>query len=491
MITLRSLDLSFSLPEWRENEFKVIKNSTIVAQQLTTRAGKSSDKFRNTCSMLGRRLLAGDPLQYHLTSSLTVRAFLHLLSSNEKFYSNIVVTPEIVEAIRYAKNPLSSLSLKYLIQAYLTHYVKFTKEKTLGVIRNLILDSLRARTKSSEFSKLFKFQELIFSPDAPAKMVNNAVQRLWDLDVAYEKVGISHFTRGQFHDQCVKLYYLETLRQIEVGSDHSVLDQIKKPSVHNSPYKQDLLLGHEAMKIIIQRSDVHNISEPWRSVLLTIAGDPRVPRSAPSFQKWWAHLPSNMITKVRGWLSRFDLELFLQALEQAAREGGNRDVERMFLPRKHFLQGLLKQKLILDSRLFLGKKASSFLQRSFKESEMPKYSELRSSDTSVIYLNLGKVHLVEGSHSFTLKAMTKIPTQSLLASYQEKPVADGDFRVLLESQFYREFSGQGERLKSIKHVHLHWQNQAITFLREEGIHVIPSEMMSSEDYYDYRYRFGI
>ncbi len=491
MTLLRSMTLDFSLPDWRDIDFQTFKRSAEKAQILTTRVGSSSDKFRQTCSFLGKSLLAGTPLETLVISPLSVRAFFYLLSNNERFYSEVIVTSAIITAIRKVKIPLSTLSLSYLIQAYLKHYSTLRSGHSFGMIRELILESIQAKKQSSEYSKLCQYQYLIFGPDAPEKMVNNAVKQLWDLDVAYEKVGIAHFSRGQFYDECAKLFYLETLKDIPVGTHHAVLEEIKKSSVHNSLYKQDLLLGHEALKIIIRRSSINEISEHWRSTLLTIAGDPRVPQSAPSFQKWWAHLPQEMVAKVRGWLSRFDLDLFLQALEQAAKEGGNRDVERMFLPRKHFLQGLLKQGLILESRLFLGRKASSFLQRSFKASEMPKYLKLKSADTSVIYLNLGNVHLVEGSHSFTLKAMTKIPQQSPLASYQDTPVADRDFRVLLESQFYQEFLGKGERLKSIKHTHLHWQNQTIEFLREEGLHVTPSKMMSSQDYYDYRYRFGV
>jgi len=402
MNPVSKLNMEFSLREWHERDFKKIKNSSEIAKRLTTRVGRGSEKFKQACSLLGRSLNTGKDLSEFITSAITVRAFFHLLANNELVYKKAVVTPTIVTAIKESSPKLSILTFSYLVQSYINHYERFQENGSMTIIRYLINENLFNEQSCKRYSVSYNFKDVLFCKDAAQKIVNIAVNKRWDLDIAYKKLGLSHFSRGQLHDICERIYYLEKLKNIPVGSDDPILNELKKPHVYNSIYANDQLLGHEVMKIVIQRSRADEISDSWRALLLTIAGDPRIPTSAPLYQKWWSQIPEKLIVKVRGWLSRFDLELFLQALEQAAKEGADSEVERMFLPRKHFLQGLLDQDLILESKLFLGRKASDFLQRSFKPTEMPKYSQLRSSATSVIYLNLGKVHLVEGSHSFTL-----------------------------------------------------------------------------------------
>ncbi|MEN1354777.1 EH signature domain-containing protein, partial [Pseudomonas aeruginosa] len=93
------------------------------------------------------------------------------------------------------------------------------------------------------------------------------------------------------------------------------------------------------------------------------AGDPRISRNSPNYREWWQFLGEERVQKVRGWLSKEDLRLFLQAVEQFGIETQNDDLQRMFPARKQFLEGLFKLKLIRNTRLLLGGRAQHSVKR--------------------------------------------------------------------------------------------------------------------------------
>ena len=92
------------------------------------------------------------------------------------------------------------------------------------------------------------------------------------------------------------------------------------------------------------------VSEKWQKVIFQIAGDPRVPKDASNYRNWWLALGEERIAKVRGWLSKVDIELFLKVFDEYASYKRNENMIRMYPARKTFLFGLLKQKKVLNTR---------------------------------------------------------------------------------------------------------------------------------------------
>lgn len=111
----------------------------------------------------------------------------------------------------------------------------------------------------------------------------------------------------------------DTRRQkIPVNEPHKLLEEVSKQVIAEGRYDADDLVGHVALRILIDRAPSKNVHDSWRDAVIAIAGDPRVPRSHARYIKWWSQLTSQQIKKVQGWLSKLDLKLFLEALEESS-----------------------------------------------------------------------------------------------------------------------------------------------------------------------------
>ena len=461
------------------------------------RAGSGSDQFQNACRRLLEVVLAksGNDIVSHIKTSTDVRAFTYLLSFSYEFAKNIDISRSILDHLLFIRSPVSRLTLTQLIRSFLVQFDEVADEQGLLDWCEFIKGSLfhySSGSGSSELKRYAQHGDVIFSPFGPSRVVKYSQKEGIDFDGMLQRLGLTGFTDGRYLTLCRNQYYLETLKNIPVGENNSILSEICKPEVVNSPYTQDKQLGHKVLEILIDRSAGQAISQSWQNTILTIAGDPRVPKSSPNYQQWWALLGEERIFLMRGWLSRFDLKLFLKVLEQSAKDGSNSDMERMFESRKVFMEGLLKQGLVAESRLFLSGYAEHYLKRHYDRKELPEYARVSSQQTSMIYLNIsGKVHMIEGSHSFKLKLFDRLPSETKISDYGVKVVSDSDLRLRIVWQYDREF-GNSEGYNDLPHdVHLGCQNKAINFLRQKGIAVDVGQLISGKRYREFKSKFGV
>ena len=429
---MRLPDLTFNLPDWNDSDFTQIKVAEQKVRHIGRKAGTNSDNFQKACLKLINIAIHGsaDKFVEHINSSVDVRAFTFLLGASEDFVNHVSLTSAHLDSLVIPRDPMSKLSLIQLIRAYFVRYDTVASAEVLAAWRSFIMLQLNQLPLSASTSDLASY--------------------------------IKHA---------------------------SVLFSAAGPSEVVAFAKR---IGHIALEIIIDRSAGAAISTAWQSAILTIAGDPRVPTSNPNYQKWWVLLGEQRIGLMRGWLSRFDLALFLKVLEQSARDGSNADMERMFGSRKRFMEGLLEQGVVSQSRLFLSMNAERYLKRYYKQDQLPEYARVDSKDTSMIYLNLsGKAHMVEGSHSFKLKLFDQLPTKSKLVDYSVTKFSDFALRTGVVGQYYQEFESVGG-LRDLTHdVHLNWQYNAIRFLAEQGISVSVHELIGAARYREYKSKFGV
>ena len=200
------------------------------------------------------------------------------------------------------------------------------------------------------------------------------------------------------------------------------------------------MLGHEILRILIDRSPKEKVDEQWQGIILTIAGDPRMSKSSPRYQRWWTALSTQQIQKVRGWLLRFDLLLFLKVLEDYSQMNGKEDMNRMFPARKKFLEGLFDLGLVEDSRLFINQNAEYYLKKNYKKDELPYYSIVADPNRSMIYLKVKGKHMIEGTHNFKLWIYEDLPPDSQIFNLEEKYFAPKELTTKLESNFYKYFN---------------------------------------------------
>lgn len=490
-------DITIKLPEWQESDFRLVREAEKKAIFIGRNAGRGSDRFKDACRKLLVVAMHGDvdTLPDRITNRIDVRAFTFLLSSSEKFVNSVSVTRQLLDALVTPCAKMSKLALMQLIRAYFVKYDTVAEADVLRYWKSFIqeqLSFLGLNSSTSDLSSYAKYSSVLFSPAGPEDVVAFSKRESLDLDNALKVVGLTGFSNSRFLTLCRYQYYLETLRTIPVGSEHQVLFEIVKKDVINSPFNGDRLLGHALLEVLIDRSEGQPISQAWQSVILSIAGDPRVPKSSPNYQQWWTLLGEKRIALMRGWLSRFDLSLFLRVLEQSAKDDRNTDMERMFGPRKIFLEGLLDQRVVLESRLFLTRSAATYLVQNYKEDELPAFALVKGGQASVIYLRLENgLHLVEGTHSFSIRIMNKIPKRSNLDDYAVNVFHSRDLGAGLGESYIREFQRDGGLLETTHYPELTWQSKVIDYLSNFRLKLDVGVLIPPSQYREYKSKFGV
>lgn len=489
--------IQFDLPEWEEKHFQILRQAEKSMGAISHKAGKGSDEFMQACRRLLEEVLngRGNDVTSNINKTIDVRAFTFLLSSSSNFAQKITISRHLLDHILAIRSPISRLTLTQLIRSFFVQFDRVADEQGLIDWCEFIKGNLAhysGGSSSSELKRYAEHSDIIFSPVGPSRVIKYSQKEKIDFDGMLKRLGLTGFAEGRFLTLCRYQYYLNTLEQIPVGEDHPVLSEVCKTDVVNSPYAADKQLGHEILSILIDRSEGQAISQSWLNVILTIAGDPRVPKSSSNYQQWWALLGDKRIALMRGWLSRFDLKLFLKVLEQSAKDGKESDMERMFESRKVFMEGLLEEGLVSESRLFLSANAVTYLKKHYEPDELPVYAKVSSLKTSMIYLNLkGAVHIVEGSHSFKLKMFDRLPSECVLNNYSVKKVEDYELRSGILSQYTKEFLNTDNVLGVTHDVHLNWQNNAIQYLRKNGLYIEIGKLISKKRYREYKYKFGV
>jgi len=493
---IRLPDLQFELRDWQDHEFTPIRRAEEKVREIGKKAGKNSDKFKDACEKLLTIVMTGNvaDIPGSIQTSIDVRAFTFLLLSAKEFIEEVKLNQVLLDALLAPRFPMSKLSLTQLVRVFFEQYDSGTTSETLKECGTFIQEQLRhfeGRTGSSDLVTYSRNSSILFSLTGPADVVAHVRSNNLDFDEALTKLSLTVFSNSRFLILCRYQYYLDTLKSIPVGSDHEILHEIVKKDVVNAPFDSERQLGHAILEVLIDRSANGKLSDPWQRAILTIAGDPRVPRSSPNYQRWWSLLGDKRIALMRGWLSRFDLALFLGILEQSAKDSSNDDMVRMFGPRKVFMEGLLDQEVVRESRLFLTTSAESYLIQKYKKDELPSYARVSGGPASVIYLRLDNdIHFVEGTHSFSIRIMNKLPKRAQLHDYSMRTFVSRDLGVGLGESYYGDYQGDGGLLETKHYPDLSWQNKAMEHLEKIGLKLFKHKLISPESHRDYKWKFG-
>jgi len=323
----------------------------------------------------------------------------------------------------------------------------------------------------------------------PAKLSEKVRKNGEELEQRFARLGLIGFDAGRYGNLCRAHYYIDALKVVPLGRWDAVFDELLKPTVNRAPFDNDKRIGHAALEVIIDRAEAEaEVSEAWQNFVVGIAGDPRINSSARNYQEWWKPLGNARLEKVRGWLSREDLKLFLQALEQYGIESGDSELQRMFPARKNFLYGLYNQKLIRKTRLMLGQRAEEAVKKILQGEIKTSFATLTGnlSNKAVIYLDCGEFYLVEGSHSFKIWVYLAQPGK-IVPSYNYSSFTHYDLTHVTPAQYSAMYNLPYE---NVTH-NIGWQFKVIKFLAENGIELDVEQLMTAAEYRTHLARYGI
>ncbi len=166
----------------------------------------------------------------------------------------------------------------------------------------------------------------------------------------------------------------------------------------------------------------------------------------------------------------------------------------MFPARRRFLEGLEQAGLVTESRLFLSGSAQSYIHRTIPRKDLPHFNSLSNSDKSVIYLNLGKCHLIEGTHNYSLWLYGQLPQKNPIDTSPFSELTSRDLGMGMKEQYERERGPTIEGLPPYKishHPNVTWQRKAIQNMKSLRRPVDPEKVLSSVDYNQYLKKYGV
>jgi hypothetical protein len=275
-----------------------------------------------------------------------------------------------------------------------------------------------------------------------------------------------------------------------VNKPHNLLVEVQNKTTFDSRYDERCLVGHKILEILITRAPRVGIDDSWLNVILAIAGDPRVPRTNPKYQKWWLVIDSTLNVKVRGWLSRLDLRLFLEALKNYSFGTGRDNLRRMFPSRKHFLEGLLNKGLISETRLYLSSGAAFYLQQNYNREHLPNFSRVTDGDRSIIYVRMGDVHIIEGSHSCYLWIYPELDSSAIVFDSYNVRVSYSSLTQGLSKKMILKGTPPREKITH-NPISFSWQRKAIQTLRRIGVNITAKDVLPRNDYQKYIRKYGV
>ncbi|MBT7409854.1 MAG: transcriptional regulator [Methylococcales bacterium] len=474
-------ELAFHLPA---NPFgsciQTTDELTAQLKQLERRAGTTSDKFNKTFVSLYSAIHNRQDLIENLDKPIKVRALAIVLQTIEK--PIIRFTKAVFEKIRQLRPNHSTLFIQNVYQYYLTWY-----------------DQLEDRTDIAEWlisvmkqkGLLEPYHHGILSDDGPQWIAGQCVQHTREFNNQLRQLDLEKYFSGRFVTMAKQAYFLEQLKVIPINEPHDLLVELQGKATFESQFDEQFLLGHKALQVLINRAPETGIADSWLNTILAIAGDPRVPVTHPKYQKWWAHIDNCLKQKVHAWLSRLDLRLFLEALDNFAKQHNNEELNRMFPARKSFLEGLLNKDFITGTRLYLTASAERYLKKNYKSEHLPEFSRVSDANRSIVHVQLidGK-HLIEGTHECKLWIYPKLDDSAVVFRYKVKRVSYRDLTLGLSEKMAIKGTPHIESITHRGHNYL-WQHQAISTLNKIGVNIHPRDVLSERDYLKYKRSYGV
>lgn len=489
-------------------ELPVVEWGSALVERWTVLVSKASkmesntgnnDAFERMLAVLRNMGSSGrfDGLAELLKRRLTARALTWLWLNDEVMASRLL-NPRLLEVLLDAQQPrLTRITLQQLAQLYFRRFDRLDDREGL---RELLEHKLQQQLEKMPAPKIqgaapdplvtLKSEgHWLLGIEGPSRLASKVREDGRELGETLAVLGLQGFDDGRYGDICRAHFYLETLRHLPLGEWDPVMDELLKPSVSKAPFEGGKRIGHVALEILIDRVG-QEPSDAWQNFILNLAGDPRIASTASNYREWWQPLGEARIQRVRGWLSKEDLRLFLQAVEQFGIETQNDDLQRMFPARKLFLEGLFKLKLIRNTRLLLGGRAQQSVKRILGKDVKTSFARMDGpmNDKAVIYLDCGDFHLVEGSHSFKIWVYLAAPGE-LLRSYERNSFSHSDLTTAIPATYNRLYPGLP--FDACVHTPHTWQNKVFGFLAENGIELDIEQLLSREDYRLQLQRFGI
>ncbi|MCZ6804787.1 MAG: EH signature domain-containing protein [Proteobacteria bacterium] len=480
---LRVPNLQIELTDIAEQSRNSWQDLVAKLSMIASGGGSTNKSFDESChKLLAAALQDGEnSVDKSITKSIDIRACTYQWLESKRFLGAHAVNSRTLQRFHEIKSKLGFQPLYSLIQLYFKKFEECGDLEALIEFLHFELEKAGKKDFIGELEKLNQNKEIVINIHGYKEVAQVADEQNRVLVNVMQEMGIDATNEGRFSRLANGYHYLTKLQKLSPEGDQSILQEVSQSVVTEMSY-EGRLLGHfiiEALSNNVLRRNI-DLPENWLQTILYIAGDPRILKASAGYQQWWAHISPDIIDLIHQSLGGLDLKLFLEVLDDFAQRSGDADLKRMFPKRRLFLEGLLKQKLIRGTRLFVSKQADHYLRRNHNSDELPNYARVVGTNTSIIYLKLDKAHIVEGSHNHRFWIYEDMPESAAPSNYSRHV-------------FPRSHLSNMESENTPWHVchNGFWQGKIIEKLNDMGIKVDPELVLDRQDYRNYRNKFDI
>lgn len=476
-IEINKLAFNLSLSDTAPLE-KTIRTNTEQLKGLGEKAGQNNAQFDLALTAIKRAARYGQPIEHLFDRPIMSRAYAVAVSDVQLSggFKNKYITKTILDAIDTLRPKPSGLLVESMTKQYFRLYDE------VDCYRDLAQWLITSRQKRNQLEPDMAF---LLSDNGPKAVAERCISESRDFVNLVEAIGLNHYGQGRYYTVAQNCYYLEQLDHLKPNTPSDILDEIMRPSAYNAPYDSSRLLGHRALEILIDKApEGEELHPQWEKVILAIGGDPRIPREHKQYRKWWTLLGESRVNKVRSWLSRLDLKIFLEILEQFALSSGSAEMQRMYPPRKKFLEGLFATDQVKRTRLFLSNNADSYAKKNYQKNELPNYSLVKGNPASIIALQVGDFYIVEGSHSCKLWIYPRLSPKVPAFNYNQNQF---EYRALTAGMNELNHYEGYQQATDITHnpKNWNWQAKALRRLVELGLRITPDMVIEEQDLDNY------
>jgi hypothetical protein len=464
-----------------KNNIAVLKKQQLILEGITKKAGTSNPKFEIALEKLFVHLTSNLFGRYRMDNRFDLRALAIALNESRKLRSKINITKSILDSVAVIAPKGSSLFNDALFQYFLND---FDEIEDLDFVGQWLINERQKKGQGHMYDKF------ILTSNGPRILAKDAIKNKLTFQKQMQRAEVNNYASGQFLKRALSIYYVEQLSSIPVNQPHTLLDEVSVPEVFNAKYDDDDLIGHKVLKILLERAPKQNVHESWQNTIIAIAGDPRISKSHPRFLKWWSHVPEDMIKKVRSWLSRLDLKLFLDALENFSKSSLDTEMKRMFPSRKKFLEGMHDAGVISHTKLYLSKQADRYIKQNYKPEHVPEYSIVEDGDRSIIYAELTTGHMIEGSHNCQIWLYRNLHESAQVMQPGAQRVSYRSLTMGLDEKMSRYNCAAYDHFTHSPN-NFSWQRRSVTSLREIGLKIRAVDVLVASDYKAYKRIHGV
>lgn len=460
-------------------------------EHIAQKAGTGSNGFKQRKEAILKASPNVTQIIRIMTSASYIRPLLELWNENIKYVGNsspsaVPCTQNIIEhiddlATNSRKGRLSRMALYDLCRIFFKYY------NLLYSLPSISICLRRHIKKYGDSERLFGLEGLRplakeFLNENGHKFLAEQASRNGLALVDEAKTHSIPTDKSRFFEVSQHYHYMKKLNALMPNEDSPILLEVSEPRVYESKIDSSSRLGHKVVEILMGSLINGNFSPSgqWRNTILKIAGDPRIPRTSMTYATWWGHIDAkrpqmHYPQRMREWLSKWDLDLFLRIVREYAKQPCNFDMQRMYPAREKFMRGIFHKGLIRESRLFLGSATARYIKNSVDNDYTPHFTRINGQNhLAVFYFNLGRVHIIDGTHNFALRIFDRLPSNSPILDF-ENNISDWELRAGLMMKYMREFGDQNG-YRNITHSGL-WQIPAVRFMRSLGLDILEKDVM--------------